>query len=103
MKYMVIIKGDMNDADYVEQASYIEENEIEQLKRIISVLQTVPKYEHNWPRGEYLDKTPEDIYGDQLTEDDYGFMEEFVPYGEGGIHSIDSIRLLKVVEETKLL
>lgn len=103
-KYMVIVVGDENDADYVEQSSYISESDLDVLKKIIEVLKKHSTgYSYPWPDGEYANGTPERLYGDELTEDDFDFMRGLCPHGEHGINSIESIKLIIVEDEIKLL
>ena len=102
----VIIQGDTNDADYIEQISEISEEDVERLKRIASVITDYNKqhtYGHNWPLSEYVDENVEDLYGDKLSENDMSLMDELVPYGEDNIHSIRSIRILEVTADIKIL
>lgn len=49
--------------------------------------------------------TPYEIYVDsgKLTEEEFYFFDEMVPYGEHGVHTIESIELLIVAEERSLL
>jgi len=101
-EYVVIVKAVTNDADYVEQCNYIDEKEILDLLRIVGAIREYTeanKYKRNWPWANDIDETVEDIYGDKLSRDDIEFMEGFTPYN---IHSIESIRILKVIEDIKI-
>ncbi len=108
MKYLIVVEGDTNDADYISNVGNIAENEIEIIKKVASAIKSYDeehKYGHNWPM--FCDNNdmpaPYEIYKDILTEDDIECMDGYIPYGEYGIHSIKSIRILKVEEDTELL
>lgn len=106
MFYKLIVRGDTNDADYIEESNNIKEEDIDKIKKIIKVIKEYTdkkKYVHNWPDTEYDNDTVEDIYKNKLSEEEIDFMRDFIPYGEMGIHTIKEIRLLKVEEDIKLL
>jgi len=95
MKKYIIIEADTNDGDYVSKKEEITDDEIESIQPIIEGL----KKNH----------------GDFTTRDQgrsgyeqFGHLEcfdtfiHFVPSGEYGIHTIESIEILEVVNEIKL-
>ena len=101
MKLILVVKADMNDADYVEESSEITEEELEKFKPLIAAIKANKGY-HNWETSEYGDEPPEDMY----PEFDSRLLEKFgdrVPYGQYGVHTIESIKLLRVVSEETLL
>jgi hypothetical protein len=101
MKKILIIKADTNDADYVEESNEITDDE---LRDILPVIEAIKKYKgpHNWPEYEYSDESPFDIYP-QLTEDQIEAFSGLTPTGEYGIHTIESIRLLTILDDQNLL
>lgn len=101
MKTLVIIKADTNDADYIHS---IRKN---LTKKEIGILEkAAPIIKANggeWPNSEYADSTPLELYDGQLTEEEIDYINDICPYGEYGIHSIESITIYQVESETRLL
>lgn len=106
MKKIVLIEGDTNDADYVTREEIVSEKDIEFLKKIGEALKNTPaQCYHNWGNSDYCDKeeSPYAMYKDVLTKKEIdNFNDNFCPYGEHGIHTIESIRILTISEEDKL-
>jgi hypothetical protein len=105
---VLLIKADTNDADYVISENIIKDDELEKILHIIDVVKTKTASmtgwsRHNWPWGEYSDNTPSELYEGLLTEDEIEMFQEYLPYGEFGIHTIISIKLLHVEREEDLL
>jgi len=112
MKKYIEIKADTNDADYIIEKSEITDEEIEKLKPVIETIKNFKPYKinnwnfrHNWPSTDYArhdlgEKTINELYG---NNDAVEFLKELVPYGECGVHTIDSITILHVTKEIKLL
>ena len=103
MKKYVIVIGDTNDGDYIIEKNPITDKQISQLKTIISKL--TGGY-NNWDtRWEYADNNQlaTQVYKDVLSKEDFQLMQQIIPYGEYGIHTIESIEILVVTEEIKLL
>lgn len=102
--HLVIVKADTNDADYVEQSTFLnvsETNDLEALelvRKVSKVLgETKGKFEYNWPQNEYSEGDLYEQYSDYLTEDEIGaFAQEFVPSSENGVHSICNIEIVEV-------
>jgi hypothetical protein len=110
MKKYIIIKADTNDADYVQKKSLITDKQIEE--EVLPIVKAIKDFnkmhqrgsgEYNWPNSEYRNETVEETYKDILTEEQIGIFDNYVPRGEYGIHTIESIEILTVVEELKLL
>lgn len=102
MNTLIVIKADTNDADYVY--SMHEEGDQECLDRLKKIWEIVKEggvekrgTKHNWPWADYyledepLTDTPKKLYEGVLSEDDIDFFEEYLPYGEDGIHSVKAI------------
>lgn len=123
MKKYLVITADTNDADFVTEKHLITDEVLEKLKPTIDAVKNFKPYKvkslkngiewthnHNFPTGECCredlgEKTPIEYYvgGGLLTEDQFHYFEELVPYSEYGIHTIVSIEVLEVTDETKLL
>jgi hypothetical protein len=109
-KFLLIIHGDTNDADYTSRTCEIDESE---LKELLPIIQAIKDYSsnkanqkwgviHNWTNNEYatLEEYPCTIYKDILTEDQIEMFSDYVPYD---IHTIVSITLYEMVGEKQLL
>ena len=105
---MIIIKADTNDADYVhsiiEDEWYIKEENLDRFKKIATIVKERTKVgTHNWENGDSITMAPEEMYEGVLTEDDIDFFEEYLPYGEYGIHTIKSIRIISTGPEEVII
>lgn len=96
MKIMLYIKADTNDGDYVTTFEEVTKEQIEELRPIVNAIKNC-KSSHNWGSGEFCsdEESPENIYKGILTEDQIELMEEYVPCGEHGVHTIDVIKLIR--------
>jgi hypothetical protein len=99
------IVADTNDADYVTSERVIDQETLDRFMPVIEAIQQAHR-QYNWETSEYAHgPSPESKYDSidpDLIED---FNDEFVPYGEYGVHTITSIRVrrLVVLEETDYL
>ena len=117
MKKYIIIEADTNDGDYTTNKSEITDEQIELIKPMVEAIKNFKPYkvkvpgkmewthDYNFPTGECVREdlgqlSAEDFYKDI---DNFDVFDEFVPYGENGIHTIESIDILIVAEEIKLL
>jgi hypothetical protein len=119
-KLLLIITADTNDADYITRVSDVTTEELEILKPLFDKIKNFEPYKtqikgkgmgwshiHNWPVGEYGcredlgEKTVQELY--DLTDDDFEFAMEFIPYGEHGTHTITDIKVVEVINETKYI
>lgn len=97
----VEIKADTNDGDYVTERYTLLDGELERYKKVAVDL----KEKHGkWPKGEMAGKNdnPSLIYAGILTDEDIEWFNESTPYGEYGIHTIESITILTIIEEEVL-
>ena len=114
MKYL-IIKADTNDADYITSKNEVSDEQLELLQPVFKVLQE-KRIEflksknwgdrHNWECGEIDNgRTPEKLYIETglLTQEQVDMFEEYLPYDEYGLHTIEDIEILVVQESQKLL
>ena len=110
MTYEIVITGDTNDADYVTEIQDIEQDELDLIMPVIEAVKAYTKLhwkghycsEHNWPTSEYSDGEVGALYPD-LTEEQLQLFQNFVPCGEYGIHSIESIYIYPKPTKVKLL
>jgi len=118
MKKYIIVTADENDGDYITNKSEITDTELELIKPVIKQLQLRKaklnedrnknwnEYRHNWETGELInEKSPEKLYVETglLTQEQVNIFDKYVPDNEFGIHTIDSVEILEVVNEIKLL
>ena len=100
MSYLVVVCGDTNDADYVYSNVKISECDMDKYHPLLSKVAGVigsSSTSSNWPNNEYCDETVYDKYVGQLTEEEINtFNSMFVPSGEIGIHTLESITVYKV-------
>jgi hypothetical protein len=109
MTLYIKVKGDTNDADYItlfEKVSHMDLKLVNKVANAIATVNEAHPYENNWPNSEYSRGSLDDLYikPGLLTEDEVDiFNENYVPWGMGGVHSIESIQILDIVSiEEKL-
>lgn len=118
--FELVITADSNDADYVTNTSHISEENLERIKPILKAIKDFKPYtvkeldgtsqthRYNWPRSEYAPRTdlgekyPHEIYP-QFSLEDIEFFEEYLPFGEYGIHTIVSAYVYPIPNKTRLL
>jgi len=90
MIYEIVITADTNDADYITKISAITPGELERLTPLIEEIAKKAKH-YNWDTSVYGDDEdrPEIMYSQFVAlVEEFG---EFVPHGEDGVHTIESI------------
>ena len=105
MKKYIVVEADTNDGDYITEKSLISDEKIEQLKVALAKLGNqngIP-----WNTGDMVNEkrgrlSPDTMYGEILTKQELDLIEEFVPHGEYGVHTIESMEILEVIKEYKL-
>lgn len=103
MKKYIIIKADTNDGDYVTKKSEISDKLIEELKPIIAIInEQHGDWSTRWEVDDE-DELAENVYKNVLTEDQIELFNDYVPNSELGVHTIESIEILEVANEIKLL
>jgi len=97
-KKYVEITVDTNDGDYVTERYSLLDGELEKYRKIASAL----KIKHGrWPKGQMAGKNdnPSLIYNGLLTNEEIEWFNESTQYPEYGFHSIESIKILTIVDE----
>jgi len=121
MKKYLIIVADTNDADYITSKHIVDDETIEKIKPVIEAIKNFKPYrvevngmkwshDHNYTTQE---RTREDMGGisardyyvgkNLVTKEEFEIFDELVPFDEYGIHTIESIDILEVFNEYKLL
>jgi len=119
-QWSIKITADTNDGDYITEISKISDKNLAKIKPLIAAIKAFEPYKaqgksgtswthsHNYPCGEYSPRTdlgekcPQDIYKG-FTKDIFQILEDLLPYGEYGIHTIKSIEIAPCVKWEKLL
>ena len=109
MKKIMLIKGNVNDGDYVTSekeigAKYFTEEDFENVKRIYSVLkENNIRWKDSYEQSvETLFEIYEELFTTKgITLDDLELFDNYLPCGENGndIHTIESIRILTISNE----
>ena len=113
MSKYIYIKADTNDGDYISKKSEITDEQIELIKPVIEQLKfrkdklnedkmhNWNEWRHNWETSEYSDSTTTDMYVDNglLTQEQVELFNRFVPFGEYGVHTVESVEILKECEK----
>lgn len=104
--YLIVIKADHNDADYVYKMIEVSAKEYKEVKKLLVKISEALrncKEDHNWPNSEYVDGTPEKLYKGILTDSEIdSFDDSYIPYSEYGIHTIESIEVFPIKKKQKL-
>jgi hypothetical protein len=112
----IIIKADTNDADYITEQRVITDEQLELIKPVVEAIKEfqptmVRKYSidwnhcHNYPKGENCrtdlgEKSAEEMYG---KIEGFKLFDSFCPRDEYGIHTIESVDVIEIANEIKLL
>jgi hypothetical protein len=106
-KLYIVIEADTNDADYITEINEISAEELELIKPVVKAIKK-HKGDYNWPNFEGRrgnEKSPEEIYVESglVTEEQFDTFSQYVPHGEYGVHTIESVTLFEVTNKTELL
>jgi hypothetical protein len=108
MKKYVIITADYNDGDYVSEKTEVTDEQIEKLKNIINKIERIKVYGggyancFEWKTGDQREKPLSQAHP-ELSLEEIELIESLRPSAEYGIHTIEEIEILEVVNEYKLL
>lgn len=101
--YLLIIEADTDDGDYITQTVYLSAHKVRFLEPILKKVSAAlaTRYnDYNWSNGGHREiANPKEIYKDLLKEEEIAEFENYVPYGQYGIHTITSIKLIKIFFE----
>ena len=108
LEYELVITADTNDADYVTSISQVTWQDIVDIMPIVGVIKAWSaehKNGHNWCMGEVSrnGERPWDIYKGLLTDEQIDLFDDYVPRGEYGVHTIESVHYYPLPEKIKLL
>jgi len=97
------IVADYNDANYITEIHHIDQETLDKLHPIMTEVGKTRRY--NWNTSEYAQApSPNEMYP-QFDEDVIDHFDSLVPYGEHGVHSIETIkiRVLEVLYESNYI
>jgi hypothetical protein len=98
-KLEIIIECDYNDGDYITEITTISKEDLDKLRPLFAAI----KANHGrYEIGEYADESPTEMYP-QFTEDMHDLLQDFVPWGEHGFHTIESVKVAPLVEKEVLV
>jgi hypothetical protein len=113
MKKYIVITADTNDGDYVSEKTPIGDEDLAVIQPVIDAIKEYTETDHgkqvwNWwavDSSRQDNPTPKELYLDsgKCTEEAFDVFNSFVPYFEGGVHTIVSIEVLEVTNEYSLL
>lgn len=109
MKKILIIEADTNDGDYIEESHEIQEEELVEFKNILSKLPRNKDYQGNvsgtipFKTGDIGNTGKKLVEKGIITEEELYLFYDYIPHGEHGIHTIESVRVLTVLEDIDLL
>ena len=112
----ILIKGDTNDADYVTSVNDIDQETLDSILPVVEAIKNC-KANYNWESEHFRSPKLEDLYPQFIESwkefsdgekypvftDGFEWFRELCPYGEMGIHSIESVTVYHIVKEEKLL
>ena len=98
-KFILTIVGDTNDGDYVTENTTVTKEQIDSLSPMIEAIKS-SKEVNNFDTNEYQNGDAYKVYGEI---DGYAYFSNLVPYGEHGIHTIESITYVPAGDITELL
>lgn len=109
MKLYVEIKADTNDGDYITEKTDITDDKetLALINRVIKAINEITGNKrrpfHNWCTSDYgRGERPNIMYANKLSPEEIEEFSDLCPYGEYGIHTIVSIKLIEVAKEDEL-
>lgn len=95
-KKYILVSADTNDADYVHLFQPITDEDIEALRPMMKALEENNGDFRTTEFRRSKELSPEERY--RNVEGFELFRDEFVPYGEYGVHTIDFVKIVNVEE-----
>lgn len=102
MTKYILIRADTNDADYIEELNIISDTQVD---IIIDILSKINKDSSGTISWKTLDVADEELWEQhpELTVEECEILDTYVPSGEYGIHTIESIEIYEVKSIQTLL
>ena len=119
MKYIIEVKADTNDGDYITQITTISEDHLVIVRYIMGFVKNC-KDHFTWPNSEYRSESLGTTYPElakPISDEHWPlvgnwsrctyleFIDELwvIPYGEHGVHSIESVKVYPEVKKEVLI
>jgi hypothetical protein len=96
----VFVEGDMNDADYISKETKLNEADLDVIRKVSKAL---AENEYSWPTSEWDGESGLEVYEGVLTNQEISAFSKYVPYGEGGVRTIETIEIREVRVIEKLI
>lgn len=113
MARTICVKADTNDADYIHNIQLLDEADLPTILKVVAAIKEFDAThqrgtgDYNWyARYEHYGRKrsgPREVYEEVLTEEEIEIFEEYIPYGEDGIHTIESVEIYEIINKEKLL
>lgn len=117
MKKYLIVKADTNDADFITRKEEITDDQLAELQPLFEAIRNFKPYkgkdttwnhshDNNYPTGDCHREDLGELSAEELYGNIQGFQlfdESFCPYDEYGIHTIESVDVLVVTDEKKII
>lgn len=115
MKKYLIVQADTNDGDYVTKKTEINDKDLSKFRSILDKVEREETvyYDKRTPiygkstsiKWATLDIADSELWEQhpELTEKECDFVGNYIPNGEYGVHTIESIDILEVANEIKLV
>lgn len=94
--YNLVIKADQNDCDYITEISKIDSETLEGFRPLFKAIKEC-KGEYNWPTFKSF-RNIFNMYKDKVSERLIEEFSEYVPNGDDGVHTIESIEVFPYVD-----
>ena len=94
-KTILWIKADTNDADYITSENSVNEGDLEVIRKVCKVIkENSGLHSIKWETGEI--GNPHETWGKLLTDFEIEIFDDYIPYGEYGIHTVEAVELRKI-------
>lgn len=109
MARTITVIADTNDADYINSTQELNEEDLPTILKVVAAIKAFDAVtvrgtgRYNWPDSYYREGSPHTVYEDVLTEEEIEIFREYVPCGEDGVHTIDSVTIYEIINKEVLL
>lgn len=95
-KFQLVVEADTNDADYITKLTDVSLETVEELRPLFNA---ILKNDGEWITSAYqkyiMKDGPYKMYGKDIEVSLIDKFKSMVPYGEHGVHSIETIKLIQ--------
>lgn len=109
MSRTITVIADTNDADYINSTQELNEEDLPTILKVVAAIKAFDAVtvrgcgRYNWPDSHYRKSSPRAVYEDVLTEEEIELFQEYVPCGEDGVHTIESVTIYEIINKEVLL